>query len=82
MNTLYSKAKRKWDNLVDRASKSKLTFNDTAWFKGSDLGQALNGMKIPAHKIRDLQKDIEESLQIDAYVEFVEDLTFIVYPNR
>ena len=78
LNILYPQAKKEWDNLVKRASKSRLTFNDIIWFKGFELEQELRIMNIASNKIRDTQKDIEESLRIDKYVEFVENLTKIV----
>ena len=78
LNILYPQSRHKWDDLVDRASRSSLTFNDNAWFKDLDLGQELNIMKIPEYKIRDTQRDIAHSLQIDAFVDFVEKLTKMV----
>eukprot|EP01083_Nonionella_stella_P134475 409138_1 len=78
LNVLYPKVRHQWDDLVDRAMKSRLTFNDISWFKDLNSSKELKMMQLPHNKIRDTRRDIAHSLKIDSYVAFVDTLTKMV----
>eukprot|EP01084_Bolivina_argentea_P200072 342181_1 len=75
---LYPNVMKTWTELIIRATESKLTFNDTMWFKRMDLETELNIMKIPKETIAKTQKDIKDSLQFKAYTDFVGNLIKMV----
>eukprot|EP01083_Nonionella_stella_P073155 197581_1 len=78
MNVLYPKAKKEWDHLIARAALSQLTFDDVQWFQHLDLLQELHIMQLPPQQATQIQNDIDCSLRIDDYVDFVESLTRVV----
>ena len=78
LTTLYVQVKAGWDNLVSRASKSRLTFNDMKWFQHLNKRKELRLMQIPDRNIQQLDKDINDSLKLEKYIEFVDILIKIV----
>eukprot|EP01083_Nonionella_stella_P238378 835382_1 len=78
MKILYKQAKRTWDDLTLRIKKNRLTYNDRKWFKNLDVVHELNEMNLKQKTVNQIKRDMDHSLQLDAFIPFVGHLTQVV----
>eukprot|EP01084_Bolivina_argentea_P175755 304290_1 len=78
LNILYVNCGKQWDNLVQRCHKLQLTFKDKKYFEDVHLMQELHIMKLKDKTAKQIEKDMRDSLKLDRYVTFVQNLIQIV----
>eukprot|EP01084_Bolivina_argentea_P014366 26822_1 len=78
LNNLYVNCKKEFDNLVKRCNKLQLTFKDRKYFEDVHLMKELQVMQLKDKTARQIEKDMSDSLKLERYVAFIQNLIQIV----
>eukprot|EP01084_Bolivina_argentea_P212618 361355_1 len=75
---LYVESKKEWDELVGKCKNSNLTFDDRKYFQKLDILNEFTIMALEQDTIIKIKIDMNDSLKLDEYCQFVQNLINVV----